>query len=257
MATQLLIYETATPLSQRRHGAWSCATGRDYAFSRKLNSAPLLAAEILNAAAEYPVIFSGIGDAVLPTVILGLRADENLYLDAAGAWQARYIPAFLRRYPFIFSSPDEGKTFALCIDETYPGFNQAGWGERLFSDDGKPTPYVGKVLKFLQQYQREFTPTQAFCKKLKDLNLLEPMQGRLKLDSGERVSFSGFSVVDRARLKTLSSDALADLNRSDGLELIYAHLHSMRNFTAMKDRFAKSQAAAAAPKPAAVSRHSP
>jgi hypothetical protein len=131
-------------------------------------------------------------------------------------------------------------------DEAFPGFNQSGRGKRLFGDDGKPTPYVEDVLKFLGQYQREFQRTQAFCKKLKDLNLLELMQAQIKLGSGERMALGGFSVVDRARLKTLSGDVLAQLVQSDELELIYAHLVSMRNFATVRDRLAEAQPAPSA-----------
>lgn len=242
---QLLIYEKASPVSHQRHGGWSIEAGKDYSFSRSVNSVPLMAVEILSAAAEYPVVFGGTGDTVMPAVILGLRSDENLYLDAEGSWTAKYIPAFIRRYPFVFSSTDDGQTFTLCMDESYKGVKQDASGERLFDDDKKPTPYVENVLKFLQQYQVEFTRTQAFCKKLKDLNLLEPMQAQVRLESGERLSLTGFSVIDRARLKTLSAQALAELLKSDELELIYAHLASMRNFSEMKDRVAAPAAAAA------------
>lgn len=233
---QLLIYENATPLSLRKHGEWSVEAGKTYGFARKVNSVPLMAVEFLNAAAEYPVVFGGTGDTVTPAVILGLRPEQNLYLNTDDEWQAKYIPAFVRRYPFVFSSSDEGKTFALCIDESFPGFNQAGQGERLFGEEGKPAPYVDNVLKFLQQYQVEFTRTQAFCKRLKELNLLEPMQAQVSLEGGERISLTGFSVIDRARLKTLGSEVLAELVRNDQLELIYAHLSSMRNFAAMRER---------------------
>ena len=239
MATQLLIYETATPVAHARHGDWSVEVGTDYSFSRGVNSVPLMSVEILGAAAEYAVVFGGTGDVVMPAVILGLRGEENLYLTEQGGWQAKYIPAFLRRYPFVFSSPDEGKTFTLCIDEGFPGFNQTGRGERLFTEEKKPTPYVENVLKFLQQYQIEFRRTQAFCKKLKELNLLEPMRAQINLDSGEKMFLTGFSAIDRARLKTLSADVLASLVKSDELELIYAHLSSMRNFQGMRDRLAK------------------
>jgi hypothetical protein len=163
MATRLLIYETAMPVSHRRHGDWSVQAGKDFGFSRKVTSVPLMAVEIMTAAVEYPVVFGGTGDNVMPAVILGLRADENLYINADGQWQARYIPAFLRRYPFVFSSEDDGKSFTLWMDEGYAGFNQQGLGERLFSDDQKPTPYLQKVLKFLQQYQVGHARTQAFC----------------------------------------------------------------------------------------------
>jgi SapC len=148
----------------------------------------------------------------------------------------QYIPAFVRRYPFVFFTRDEGKTFTLCIDENFAGFNQGGRGQRLFGNDGKPTPYVENVLKFLQQYKLEFQRTQTFCKKLKELNLLEPMQAQINLGSGLRMALRGFSVVDRSRLKTLSAEVLAKLARSDELELIYDHLVSMRNFATVRDR---------------------
>jgi hypothetical protein len=202
-----------------------------------------MGAEFASAAREYAIVFGGTGDVVLPAAVLGIRTDENLYVTEQGGWQAKYIPAFIRRYPFVYFSRDEGKTFTLCIDEAFPGFNQSGRGERLFGDDGKPTPFVGNVLRFLQQYQLEFQRTQAFCKKLKNLNLLEPMQAQINLGSGERMALRGFSVVDRARLKTLSAEMLAELARSDELELVYDHLVSMQNFATVRDRLTEAQPA--------------
>jgi hypothetical protein len=238
---QLMIYETALPVSPARHGNWSLEVGTTYAFCRKVNSVPLMATEFASAALEYAIVFGGTGDVVMPAAVLGVRTDENLYVSKQGGWQAKYIPAFVRRYPFVFFTRDEGKTFTLCIDENFAGFNQGGRGERLFGSDGKPTPYVENVLKFLQQYQLEFQRTQAFCKKLKDLNLLEPMQAQINLRSGERMALRGFSVVDRGRLRTLSANVLADLVQSDELELIYAHLVSMRSFATVRDRLTAAQ----------------
>ena len=65
----------------------------------------------------------------------------------------------------------------------------------------------------------------------------------MKLGSGERMTLGGFSVVDRARLKTLSGEVLAQLVQSDELELIYAHLVSMRNFATVGGRLAEAQPA--------------
>lgn len=236
MTTQLLVYADAVPVTKARHADWYVEVGGDYSFSRSVNSVPLMAVEFPNAAAEHVVVFGGTGDVVMPAAILGLRADENLYVGDDGQWQGKYVPAFLRRYPFVFSSQDEGKNFTLCIDESFAGFNQDGKGEPLFGEDGEPSPYTGNVLKFLQQYQLEFNRTRAFCDKLKELNLLEPMQAQIKLGSGEQRSLTGFSAINRGRLKTLSSDTLADLVKSDELELIYNHLSSMRNFEAMRER---------------------
>lgn len=236
MTAKLLIYETAVPVSKTRHANWSVEVGADYGFSRNVNAVPLMAVEFPHAAAEYAVVFAGGDKEVMPAAILGVRDQQNLYLGEEGAWRARYIPAFVRRYPFVFSSRDDGRNFTLCIDEAFKGFNQEGRGERLFDDAGKPSAYVDNVLKFLQQYQIEFQRTQAFCRRLQDLNLLEPMRAQMTLPSGERMALTGFMAVDRARVKTLSADKLSELARSDELELVYNHLQSLRNFGAMRER---------------------
>jgi hypothetical protein len=249
MATQLLIYESAVPVSGERHRDASVAVGADYAFARKVNSVPLMAVEFPHAAAEYPIVFAGAEGAVMPAVILGLRGNENLYLTPKNGWSAKYVPAFVRRYPFVFSTVDDGKSFMLCVDEAFPGFNREGRGQRLIADDGKATPYVEDVLKFLQEYRAQFNRTREFCRKVKELDLLEPMQAQVELGA-ERLSLRGFWAVNRARLKALPGDKLAELAKSDELELLYAHLQSMRNFNGLKERLVlaeggKAKAAAA------------
>jgi SapC protein len=243
MATQLLIYETAVPVSSGRHGSSSVEVGSDYAFARNVNSVPLMAVEFPNAASEYAIVFAGAQEAMMPAVILGLRGNENLYLSGDGTWQAKYVPAFVRRYPFVFSTSDDGKTFMLCVDEAFPGFNGEGRGQRLFSDDKKPTPYVDNVLKFLQEYQVQFLRTQAFCRKVKELDLLEPMHAHVSTGLGERLSLGGFWAVDRAKLKAVPGDKLAELAKTDELELLYLHLQSMHNFNSLRERLVVVQGA--------------
>lgn len=245
MSAQLLIYETAVPVSSGRHGKCSVEAGKDYSFTRKVNSVPLTAVEFPEAAGEYAIVFASTGDDVVPVVVLGARQNENLYVSADNEWHAKYIPAFVRRYPFVFSNSEDGQTFTLCVDEAFPGLNYLGKGKALFGEDGKPTPYVDNVLKFLQEYRAQFMRTQAFCKKLQTLELLEPMHAQFTLGSGEKMSLNGFSVVDRKKLKALKPETLSELAQTDELELIYLHLQSMRNFSAVKDRLVAGAAAAA------------
>lgn len=245
MTTQLLIYETAVPVSSGRHGQCSVEAGTNYAFTRNVNSIPLMAVEFPQAAIEYAIVFATNGETVVPVVILGARQNENLYLSAESQWIAQYIPAFVRRYPFVFSTSADGQTFTLCVDEAFPGLNYQGRGKALFDAEGKPTEYVDNVLKFLQEYRAQFMRTEAFCKKLQALNLLEPMQAQFTLADGEKMSIGGFSVVSREKLKGLEGGALTDLLKTDELELIYLHLQSMRNFNLVKDKLVQSRAALA------------
>lgn len=233
--TQLLIYETAVPVSSGRHGKASIELRKGYGFARGINSVPLMAVEFPQAAPEYAIVFAQNGAEVLPVVILGARSGENLYVKEDDSWNASYLPAFVRRYPFIFSANEDGKTFTLCVDEAFQGLNYLGRGEPLFDAEGKQTPYVDNVLKFLQEYRAQFMRTQAFCRKLVELNLLEPMRAQFTLGS-EKMSLGGFQAVDRAKLKALPGDTLAQLAATDELELIYLHLQSMRNFSVVKDK---------------------
>ena len=258
MATQMLIYESAVPISKSRHAKHSLEAGADYGFARNVNSLPLTAVEILPAAGEYPVVFAGDANAVMPAAILGMRDKENAFLDARGKWLGQYIPAFARRYPFVFSSQDQGQDLTVCIDESFQGLNTEGRGQRLFDDDGKPTPYVENVLKFLQQYQVEFQRTQQFCNRLKELDLFEPMQAQVDLGEQGRVALSGFMAVNRAKLRDLPPEVLSELAKNDSLELIYAQLHSMRHFVSLRERMMGAKSAAAkTPVPAAASSTGP
>jgi hypothetical protein len=239
---QLLYYNKVVPVSKDQHGDWSVKATGDYSFARESNSVPLMAVEFPAAAAEYAIVFVGTEDSIMPVAILGAQSNENYYVDSEGRWDAKYIPAFVRRYPFVFTRNEDGSKFFLCIDEQYPGCNQDGSGERLFDRDGERTLYLDSVLKFVQEYQAQFARTQAFCSKLKELDLMEPMVARFNLPSGRNLSLTGFMEVNRNKLKALPPEKLSELARTDELELIYTHLQSMKNFSAMVERMSGHEA---------------
>ncbi len=234
MSTQLLIYKSAVPVTRGRHGDCFIESGADYRFSSEVNSVPLMAVEFPQAASEYPIVFAGGGSEIAPAVILGVRGSENLFVSGESEWKAKYIPAFVRRYPFVFAR--QADRFLLCLDEEYAGFNRDGRGLALFGEDGAPSPFVDNVLKFLQEYQAQFLRTQRFCARINDLGLLEPMQAQVKMGSGPSFSLGGFMAVNRDKLKALPGETLSELARTDELELLYLHLQSMRNFDGLRDR---------------------
>ncbi|MEZ0250261.1 MAG: SapC family protein [Methylobacteriaceae bacterium] len=239
MSKQLLIYERAVPVTRQRHGSWSVKAGASFDFARGVNSVPLMVAEFPNSAAEYAIVFGGAADEIIPVALLGIRDNENLYVSESGSWSGSYVPAFLRRYPFVFSSDnanDADATFTLCVDEDFSGCNDEGRGERLFDADGERTQYLQNVLGFLQAYQVQFQRTKLFVKRLQEFGLLEPMQAQFTLRSGQRSTLSGFSVVSRDRLKALSAEQLAELLQADEMELIYLHLASLRNLAPIAER---------------------
>jgi hypothetical protein len=248
MTKQLLIYQSAVPLSASRHSDMSLEANDDYTFSAGVSAVPLMAVEIVRAATEYAIVFTAAGDELLPAAVLGIKGEQNLYLTEDAHWKAKYIPAFIRRYPFVFAASDDKKTLTLCIDEAHPGVNRAGKGQRLFGEDNKPTEYTQNVLKFLQDYQLQFERTKQFGKQLKECELLTPMQATVTTPKGETLSVGSFLAVSREKLRALDGHRLAALAKTDALELVYLHLYSMRNFNEVKDRLVGALAQAAEPK---------
>jgi hypothetical protein len=244
-----LFYVDAKPVSPASHKDLYVKTGADYSFAAEVNSVPLAAAELPAAAAEYPIVFAGTGDTVLPIALLGGREKRNLFVDADGKWNARYIPAFVRRYPFVFAQSPDGKSLALCIDEQYPGCNHEGRGERLFDVDGERTAYLNQVLGFLRAYQQQHERTRSLCKKLMELELLVPVQALVTQGVENRQVLGGLRVIDRQKLKALDADTLTTMLKSDELELAFLQLHSLANLRALGEKMPQPTAEATAPDP--------
>ena len=240
---QLLFYENVAPVSPQRHGDLSIERA-DFGFAANVNSVPLMAVEMTAAASEYTIVFAGNEEAVAPVVILGLEGTKNQYVDEDGKWSADYIPAFVRRYPFVFAQQEN--TYTLCLDEDWDGCNKDGKGERLFDEKGERTEYLSRMLKFLEESQAHFVRTQTYCQHLKELDLLEPMKADFTLPGGEKKSLGGFMAVNREKLRNLPGDKLAELAKTDELELTYIHLLSMNNFRRVLERTAKANVPAEA-----------
>lgn len=246
MTTQLLFYGNAVPVSTQRHGDLSVKTGNDFSFAKEINSVPLTAVEFRRAAADYVLVFAGNDDALMPLAVLGVEGNKNLFIKDDGTWDSTYVPAFVRRYPFVFASNDDGQTLTLCVDDEFSGCNREGRGEKLFDSDGERTQYLETVLSFVKEYQAQFQRTRALCSRLKELGLLEPMRAQFTLADGQRRSLTGFMAVNRAKLKALDGEILAQMVKSDEMELIYLHLQSMQNFDALLRRIGAQPAVQAA-----------
>lgn len=238
MTKQLMIYENAVPLSSSAHRDLSVKPTKSLAFARDLTAVPLVVAEFERAGAEFPIVFAGEGDALFPVAVLGLRGQQNLFLDAAGHWQGDYIPAFLRRYPFVFARAEEGDDLTLCIDTGHDGVNADGLGERMFDAMGNRTRYLEDVVKFATDYQVQHNATRVLMDRLRALDLLEPAQAKGQLPTGETLALTGFWRVSVEKLTRLPDAAALDLFRSGAMALIYLHLASLGQISLLMRRAA-------------------
>jgi len=241
---ELLFYKKLVPLNKDLHRRHSFKKFDNLNFAANTQSVLLTGSEFAEASKEYPIVFVKAPDNTLMSVaLLGFRQSENLYIDAAGKWNARYIPAYVRRYPFIFSEVS-AEQLVVCVDEECVGLNVDGEGEALFDEQGAASPFVNNMIQFLQDYQADFLRTQAFARHLQELDLLKESNAKIALNTGEEFLIGGIWMVDETKLATLNDDTLLQLVKSGEMGRIYAHLISLSNFNHFVDLDAKKVAIA-------------
>lgn len=245
--TTMLFYDKIVPLNRDRHRTLRIRTADGRArFASATHYVPLAGTEFLQAARDYPVMFAGGEQESGPIALLGLRERKNLFVDDEGAWSTgAYVPAFVRRYPFILAQVDDGKDYTVCFDESYDGFAEAD-GTALFDGDGKDSEYLTRTVDFLNRFLAEMARTQQFVDRLKELDLLVQRDLRVS-DRGDRnFILRDFRVVDEEKLATLDGPAIVELHRSGFLAWIHAHLISLGNVTRLPARIGVEDRPAAA-----------
>ncbi len=244
--TESIYYEKPVLLNREKHRLRRIRPSASFAFARQANSLFLAGAEFSEACKEYAIVFTRQQGRVMPVAVLGLRNRENLFIDEQGRWTAAYVPAFVRRYPFVLAELP-GEQMGVCIDEAFPGL-PAAEGEPLFDGQGANTPFLQNALDFLLRYQQEYLRTQSFCERLEQAGLLTEMSARADLVDGRRFTVEGLMVVDEKKLLALPDEVALSLFRSGELHLVSMHLLSLSNMRQLVDRMAQR---AAAPQPAA------
>lgn len=235
---ELLFYRRPMALDKDLHRELRVGEIREYRFSAKTNSVPLAVVEFFEAAREYPIVFAGqAGAEPIPTALLSLRSNENLFVGPGGHWEGHYIPAFIRRYPFVLAGTTD-EQLMVCVDEGHPSVG-APKGQRLFTDTGEPAPFLANAIAFMQEFQAETRRTREFVHRIVELELLTEVAARAELKGGGAYQLGGFSVINETKYRALDKDTVDELFRKGWLALIDAHLLSLGNLGRLIDRLAQ------------------
>ena len=247
----VLFYKQPEPLDPAQHQTLGVnAADKPYAFVGQTNFVPLTVTEFAAAALSYPVIF--LGDARNPFAVMGLRQGENQYVSPEGDFEPEaYIPAFIRRYPFVFANDEGQKRMILCVDRQAPFVSDKP--EVPFFENGKPTAYVDQAMKFCSDFEQERLRTDSFTSLLKELDLIEPREAVFTPrnpdgTAGEPQKLAEYYAVSEDKLKALPAEKLAELRDNGALGQIYAHLVSLMGW----DRLIARTLRQAATRPAAA-----
>jgi hypothetical protein len=239
------IYKNPIFLNSVTHRSVKVAPTASCKHAEGLNSVIVVGQEFLEAAKYYPVVFTRTAnDDIVAVAILGLRNNENLFVDNDGVWkEGCYVPAFFRRYPYVLASNvGQDGSFAVCVDSTYEGFGKAD-GMALFDKDGNQTQEFQRVIAFLQNYQAQHENTREMVKLLKEYNIFKDVSANITLPEGEKLGFGRLLMVDEMGIFNLDDEKIVNLVRTGYLAWIYAHLYSLSNFRVLMQQAGKTKAA--------------
>jgi hypothetical protein len=254
---EVLFYERPVPLNRDEHKDLRLKAVPNLKFAMNTHSVPLTGAEFGVAARDLLIVFAGDTAATAgPIALLGLRQNENLYVDADGQWAPNvYVPAFVRRYPFVLAEKPAGTAaedgFTVFLDERYEGFNTVE-GERLFKDDGTDTELLTNAVGFLGEFQQNVSRTRWFMEQLAKHDLLEARNVRLQKEArdgqeAKSINLNGLFVINEERLKSLDEKTAHEFACEGVFGWIYAHLLSLLNIDRLAHRLeVREQAEAAA-----------
>ncbi|WP_293617915.1 SapC family protein [Salinisphaera sp.] len=236
-----IAYRQLEVLSASAHRDLKLVPQSDYRFAARVAQVPLVAEEITEAAKHFPIVFTRAGADVQAVALLSLNEDANVFVGDDGRWQARYVPAWLRRYPFTFARPADSdasdEQLVVMIDSAAPHIHHDA-GQPLFisaagesgDNDIARGPAIDQAVDYLERYRRASLSTGQLVAPLASADLLVERSLDVFTKSRHANRVGGLQIVDRERVMRAPDNAIAGWTRSGLLEVVHAHWQSLTNF---------------------------
>jgi hypothetical protein len=230
----VLFYNRPEPLNPDNHGKLGlCRVDAPFQFAARSQVTPLTVAEFSLAAICYPIIFAG--ENYQPLAVMGINADSNLFIGANGAFEpGAYIPAYVRRYPFVLANDATNDKLVVCIDRDAPMVGNLP-DLAFFDAAGQPTEYTRNCIQFCNDFEVEVRRTESFVKLLRENDLFETRKAEFSPPGpdgtpGTPQTLAEFYAISEDKLKALPSAKLIEFIQNGAMSQIYAHLTSLNGW---------------------------
>jgi hypothetical protein len=231
LSGNVLFYSKPEPLSAEAHaGIGLRRVDKPFAFAEHSHVVPLTVTEFPQAALSCPIIFAG--DQHQPLAVMGVSAKKNIYVDDGVFQPGVYIPAYVRRYPFVLAADSNREKMVVCIDRDAPMVGDLP-DLALFDAAGQPTDYTKNCIEFCNNFETEVRRTESFVSMLKELDLFETKTASYTPNNpdgtaaGPTQMVAEYFAVSEEKLKELPDEKVRELLRTGALPQIYAHLTSL------------------------------
>jgi hypothetical protein len=213
LSGNVLFYRQPEPLSVERHGNLGVKRiAQPFMFLMEAHVVPITVNEFGVAAASYPLIFAGANK--VPLAVMGAEA---------------YLPAFVRRYPFVFAADDDAERLLVCVDRAAPMVGENP--EVPFFQNGQPTQYTQEAIEFCKEFERHRRGTEDFVQQLMQLDLFEEKSVTIAQanpdGTQQEIKIADYFAVSEDKLNALPHDTFIRLRDQGILGPVYAHMVSL------------------------------
>ena len=228
-------------LSKEKHRHLRIKTGYGAALGDAVMYVMTYPMEFRDIQGCYPILFTKDSNTggFFAAAVLGFEADQNLFLQDNG-WDAAYVPAMVRRQPFLIATGREGDTGTpvVSLDLGHPRVSQDD-GEALFDADGSATEFLNQKIALLDKLHRGLQHGSGYIDTLLQHQLLEQITLDITFKDGSRKSVENFYSIAEQRLYQLEGVVLDSLNRAGYLQPVFmavASLSRMRDVIERRNR---------------------
>ncbi len=224
------MYKNIELLNKFSHKDKSLKEIPDFLYSKDLLNAPITVSEFFEACKNYPIFFAkDKNEKWFATALLGYKEGENLFVDEKGVWkELHYIPAFVRRYPFILVEQENNEELSIAVvNECLVEDKNAE--RKLFDENNENSELLNNAIKFINQFHADSLATHEFIKQLNEWELLEENFATVVTNKNEKYNLNGFFIVNEEKLKHLSKKRKEEICTKNATPLITAHLISLSN----------------------------
>ena len=240
------LYRNVEPLNRERHKTFGVnVIEKPFTFLQDWHFVPAVATEFATACGSYPIVF--LGEKRMPVIVMGLRQGSNLFVKDDGNFDDdHYVPAYVRRYPFVSAANPDDQPSTVCIDVAAE-FVVSENAERPFFDEaGEPTQYTQQAVDYVSAFERDAKTTEAFVERMVALDLFEKKEVKVAnpQDPENPATVAEYWGVSEEKFANLPAEKLVELRESGDLVAVISHLISLQRWERILRRTSAAAAAA-------------
>jgi hypothetical protein len=223
---------TFVALSTTEHADLKLRPLEDLNDLRNQHLIPVYGIEIGAVVNKYPIVITRQDGDLSYSLSILCSLGENLsnsWIAPNGKWRGSYVPAYIRQKPFNMSLSEDDQRL-VCIDTESAQLGNEG---RPLLEGGKPTDLLNEIITFLDQLFDSDKVTQTVLDLLNDLELIVPLEIRIRTDGEDTSALSGIFRVDEEKLNQCDDEAWLKLKNAGAIPFIYGQILSLGNIQKM------------------------